>query len=170
MASASLAGLSMLRADGTALLMSSLKGRVVAITNVAGFCGFTGSVMATLDATHALMAGQHQPVTFLAFPCNQFANQEPRTACEIAGWVGNAYPSLAAGASGGTFALMAPVMCKGPRIDPLYAALTAARGPVPWNFTTFIVDTHGVPILKLTAGETSPSSLQGALLAALGKR
>ena len=61
-------------------LLSSLKGSVTLIVNVASKCGLTPQYTA-LEALHEQYSAQGFSV--LGVPCNQFGAQEPGTASEI---------------------------------------------------------------------------------------
>ncbi len=68
------------RLDGESLSMRQFAGRVLLIVNVASRCGFTKqySELQRLYDTY-----QSQGLDILAFPCNQFAQQEPGGVEEI---------------------------------------------------------------------------------------
>jgi glutathione peroxidase len=80
----------------------------------------------------------------LAFPANNFANQEPGTAAEIRAFCA---------AKNVTFDLFAKVSVKGSDQCPLYRFLTtypdkAVAGDVTWNFQKYLVGRNGKVIAK----------------------
>src|SRR5512139_3218379 len=68
-------------ADGSTTDLSSHKGEVMLIVNVASKCGFTPQYEG-LEALQKQYGGKG--FTVLGFPCNQFGAQEPGDAEEIA--------------------------------------------------------------------------------------
>jgi glutathione peroxidase len=65
---------------GETISMSQYKGKVVLVVNVASECGFTSQYegLEKLYETY-----KEQGFEILAFPCNQFGNQEPGSSEEI---------------------------------------------------------------------------------------
>eukprot|EP01129_Flabellula_baltica_P005975 TRINITY_DN21_c0_g1_i1.p2 TRINITY_DN21_c0_g1~~TRINITY_DN21_c0_g1_i1.p2 ORF type:complete len:112 (-),score=32.84 TRINITY_DN21_c0_g1_i1:135-470(-) len=71
----------------------------------------------------------------LAFPCNQFAFQEPGTNEEIKEFAKN---------KGANFPLFSKINVNGFGQDPLYGFLRSQKsGLIKWNFTKFLVDREG---------------------------
>jgi len=95
----------------------------------------------------------------LAFPCNQFGNQEPGTNAQI--------KKFAAG-KGAQFPLFAKVDVNGEHAHPLFEYLKAAVDPgltgraVPWNFAKFLIDRRGLPVWRF-APTTAPLALSAAI-------
>jgi len=94
--------------------------------------------------------------TVLAFPCNQFGNQEPGTNQEIKGFATIGY--------GAEFPLFAKIKVNGVSADPLWkflkASITGTFGQsIKWNFTKFLTDKNGVPV-KRYGTTTDPSSIR----------
>ena len=81
-------------------------------------------------------------VVVLAFPCNQFANQEPNDNAEIKRFVTSKF--------GVTFPLFAKIDVNGSNTAPVYAFLKRCfAGDVPWNFLSkFVIDRDGVPVAR----------------------
>jgi len=77
----------------------------------------------------------------LAFPCNQFAGQEPGTEAEILEFATSTY--------GVTFPMFAKIEVNGDGAAPLYQWLKAAQpgagesSDIAWNFTKFLVASDG---------------------------
>ena len=66
---------------GQPICMTDYAGKLVLVVNTASHCGFTPQY-AGLEALYKKYAAQGLVV--LGFPCNQFGNQEPGGADEIA--------------------------------------------------------------------------------------
>jgi glutathione peroxidase len=147
---ASVHSFSVTSADGTRELpLSQFKGRVLVIVNTASMCGFTASNMEALVALQRSALGRNGAVQVLLFPCSQFANQEPKSACEVRDWAESTY-----GATSDLFPYwFGKVNVKGASAHPLFVALQKALGPIRWNFTKFVCDTNGVPICRLDPGQ-----------------
>jgi len=78
----------------------------------------------------------------LAFPCNQFAGQEPDDDATIKKFATEKY--------GATFHLFSKIRVNGPKDHPLYQYLKEALpgGNIGWNFAKFLCDRDGVPIKR----------------------
>lgn len=81
----------------------------------------------------------------LAFPCNQFMNQEPGSNADIKEFVRSKY--------GITFDLFAKIDVNGSGADPLWKWLEMRQGDssggyIKWNFAKFIVDRNGQPVAR----------------------
>ncbi len=122
--------------DGSHLDLRQLQGRVMLFVNTASECGYTRQY-AGLQELYDLFGPDQLAV--LAFPCNQFGQQEPGDDHTIAAFCQS------------RFAIRFPVLSKvdvnGPGAHPLWRWLTLADSewpqPVKWNFTKFLVDTRG---------------------------
>tara|TARA_A100001015_G_scaffold277284_1_gene336334 strand:+ start:1099 stop:1443 length:345 start_codon:yes stop_codon:yes gene_type:complete len=89
----------------------------------------------------------------LFFPCNQFCEEEPGTAEEIADfYVGkHGLPREW---------LMERADVNGANTQPTYAFLkNALPGDIAWNFSKFIVDRHGSPLARF-GQEVKPDQLE----------
>lgn len=96
-----------------------------------------------------------QGLVVLAFPCNQFSNQEPLTNEEIK----KVYPEK--------FNVHYPIFHKikvnGEYEHPLYSYLKKEKGGlllknIKWNFTKFLVDRKG-NVVERYAPQTSPKDI-----------
>jgi glutathione peroxidase len=87
-------------------------GKVVPVVNTASFCGFTKQYEG-LESLYAKYQGRGLVV--LGFPSNQFGEQEPGSAKEIADFCFNTY--------GVKFPMFAKTVVKGPNKNSLYAEL-----------------------------------------------
>jgi len=128
---------------GEKVSMSSYKNKVVLIVNVASKCGYTPQYEG-LEKLYKMY--NEQGLEILAFPCNQFRNQEPGTAKEIQNFCTVNY--------GVTFPLFAKINVNGDNADPLYVYLKKqAPGllgteSIKWNFTKFLIDRNGKVITR----------------------
>jgi glutathione peroxidase len=131
-------------------------GKVLLVVNTASQCGFTPQYEG-LEALHAKYAAQGLVV--MGFPSNDFGNQEPGDAKEIAKTCFNIY--------GVRFPMFAKTVVKGPGAHPLYATLAKASGQAPqWNFHKYVVDRRGQVVASF-ASEVAPQDKR--LVAALEK-
>jgi len=124
--------------DGKMVNLAGFKGKVVLLVNTASKCGFTPQY-AALEALYKKY--KDRGFTILAFPANNFKEQEPGTNEEIKSFCTMNYNV--------TFPLFSKISVKGEDICPLYKYLTSAQtnpgfdGEIPWNFTKFLVNRQG---------------------------
>jgi len=124
--------------DGAADLLSSLKGKVTLVVNVASKCGLTPQY-AALEALQKEYSAQG--FTVLGVPCNQFGAQEPGSASEIQTFCSTSY--------GVTFPMSEKVDVNGATQHSLYQMLTPMAdaeghtGDIRWNFEKFLVGRDG---------------------------
>lgn len=121
--------------DGKPVRLAQYRGKVLLMVNTASFCGNTPQY-SDLQA----MYEQYREKGFeiLAFPANNFGQQEPGTNQEIKSFCFTKY-SL-------TFPLFSKISVKGPDKHPLYQYLTEQSpfpGEVEWNFQKYLVDRSG---------------------------
>ena len=131
-------------------------GKVLLVVNTASYCGFTPQYEG-LEALHAKYAARGLVV--LGFPSNDFGQQEPGNAQQIAELCFNTY--------GVKFPMFAKTVVKGPGAHPIYAALSKTTGQAPgWNFHKYLVDRKGRPVASFSS-DVAPNS--AALAAAIDK-
>jgi glutathione peroxidase len=123
--------------DGEPTSLSSYKGKVILLVNVASRCGFTPQYSA-LESLYEKY--KDQGFVILGFPANNFGAQEPGTNAEIKSFCTLKYNV--------TFPMFAKVSVKGADTTPLYQYLTQQANPnvagdIKWNFTKFLVDRNG---------------------------
>jgi glutathione peroxidase len=123
---------------GETVSLSSYRGQVLLIVNVASRCGFTPQYRG-LEALHRRYRDRGFAV--LGFPCNQFGGQEPGDEAAIAAFCAERFDV--------TFPLFAKLDVNGPHTHPLYRHLKHERSGwfgverIGWNFTKFLVDRAG---------------------------
>ncbi|MHB8318546.1 MAG: glutathione peroxidase [Acidimicrobiales bacterium] len=118
-------------------------GKVLLLVNVASKCGLTPQYEG-LERLHE----RYGPKGFnvLGFPCNQFLEQEPGTAEEIANFCSTTY--------GVTFPLFEKIEVNGDNRHPIYQELTTFAdtdgdaGDVKWNFEKFLVSPAGEVVAR----------------------
>ncbi|HVF94382.1 MAG TPA: glutathione peroxidase [Sphingomonas sp.] len=148
-------------ADGGPASLDTWRGKVLLIVNTASKCGFTPQYDG-LETLHRDFADRGFEV--LAFPCNQFGNQEPGDAAEIASFCSLTYDV--------TFPVFAKVDVNGADADPLFERLKAdAPGvlgsrAIKWNFTKFLVDRSGAAVRRY-APTTKPEDIKADIEALL---
>jgi len=121
--------------DGTRKSLSDFRGKTLLIVNTASECGFTPQYK-SLEAVYEKY--RPQGLVVLAFPANNFGQQEPGTNAEIKTFCTTKYKT--------TFPLFAKISVKGADMAPLYHYLTADSGfpgDIRWNFTKFLVAPDG---------------------------
>jgi len=147
--------------DGKELDFGSLKGRPLLIVNTASKCGFTPQYKG-LEALHQKY--KDEGLAVVAFPCDQFAHQEPGDDSTIASFCKRNY--------GVTFPLMAKIEVNGPGTHPVFAWLKK-KAPgligsnIKWNFTKFLVSRDGTKV-KRYAPAVEPKALAADIEKALG--
>lgn len=108
-------------------------GKVVLVVNTASYCGFTKQYEG-LENLYATYGGRGLVV--LGFPSNDFGEQEPGNAKEIADLCFNTY--------GVKFPMFAKSSVRGPEANPFHASLAKATGQAPkWNFTKYLIGRDG---------------------------
>lgn len=129
--------------DGKPVPLSSYKGKVVLIVNVASECGFTPQYKG-LESLY--LKYKDKGFVILGFPANNFGQQEPGTDAEIKTFCTTKYNA--------TFDMFSKISVKGDDQDPLYKFLTSPKtdpkfsGDVKWNFQKYLVDRGGNIVAK----------------------
>jgi len=138
---------------GEEVPISSYKGKVVLVVNVASECGFTPQY----KGLEKLYKTYHkQGFEILGFPSNQFGGQEPGTHKEIQTFCKVKF--------GVTFPLFEKIDVNGEHTHPLYTFLKSeATGflgseSIKWNFTKFLVDKKG-EVIDRYGSATKPEKI-----------
>ena len=138
--------------------LSQYKGKVSLVVNVASKCGFTPQYEG-LEKLQREMKGKAFNV--LGFPSNDFGQQEPGTAEEIATFCKLTYDV--------TFPMFEKVVTKRePDQSPIYAFLGQSGKLPAWNFSKYVIDKQG-RIVAFFPSEVTPedSRLREAIAKAL---
>lgn len=162
----------LVRIDGTKESMGKYMGKVLLIVNTASKCGFTPQY----EELEAIYKKYHEKgLEILAFPCNQFKEQEPEENKKIEDFCRKNY--------GVTFPIFSKTEVKGENAHPLFLMLTQEQGfagfdeghpltgklkeilsaedsayeqksDIKWNFTKFLINRDGSAVERFepTAG------------------
>ncbi|XP_066254531.1 uncharacterized protein [Euwallacea similis] len=142
---------------GEEVSLEKYKGHVCIIVNVASRCGYTKSNYAELveiyDQYH-----ETKGLCILAFPCNQFGDQESGTNEEICEFVAKKNVK---------FDMFGKINVNGNDAHPLFKYLKHKQGGtlgsfIKWNFTKFIIDKNGQPVER-HGPSTNPKDLVKSL-------
>jgi glutathione peroxidase len=151
--------------DGQQVSLSSYKGKVVLLVNVASRCGFTPQY-AGLEALYEKY--KDRGLVIVGIPANNFGQQEPGTDAEIKTFCSMKYNV--------TFPMMSKVSVLGEDKTPLYVFLTDKSvnpqigGEIKWNFTKFVFDRNGKPVARFEPKVTPDSpEVTAAIESALGQ-
>jgi len=113
--------------------LADYRGKVTLVVNVASYCGYTPQYKG-LEQLHRELKDKGFAV--LGFPSNDFGEQEPGTAEEIATFCRLTYDV--------TFPMFAKVVTKsGPDQSPVYKLLGATGHLPSWNFGKYLVGKDG---------------------------
>ncbi|WP_100261171.1 glutathione peroxidase [Qipengyuania seohaensis] len=133
--------------------LSDKLGKVLLVVNTASKCGFTPQY----DGLEKLFQEySDKGFEVMAFPCNQFGNQEPGDAEEIEQFCKVNF--------GLTFPLMAKVDVNGEDASPLFDWMKAEKPglmgsrSIKWNFTKFLIDRDG-KVVKRYGPNDAPKSI-----------
>lgn len=122
--------------DGKTVNLADFKGKVLLIVNVASYCGYTKQY-AGLEEIYKKY--KNNGFEILAFPCNQFGEQEPGTNEEIKNFCSSKFDV--------TFKLFDKIDVNGKNKSPLYSILTdnevTGKADIKWNFEKFLIDKNG---------------------------
>jgi len=143
---------------GESVELTNYQGKVILVVNTASDCGFTPQYqgLQTLYQQH-----QTNGLEILAFPCNQFKQQEQGSDEEI-----KQFCDLNFNIS---FPLFSKIDVNGDNAHPLFDYLKAqapgilgSKG-IKWNFTKFLVNRDGV-VVKRYAPSTKPEDIEADII------
>lgn len=138
--------------------LSIFRDQVLLIVNTATGCGFAYQYA---DLESLYLKYKDQGFTILAFPCNQFGNQEPLTATAVVTHCQLHYSV--------TFPIYNKIAVNGVKADPLFvflkdqAAGFLGTGFIKWNFTKFLLNRDGKVIQRFSPN-TAVSKIETSLL------
>ncbi len=147
--------------DGSETTLSSYRGKVLLVVNVASECGFTAQYSG-LEELHKKYKDRGFEV--LAFPCNQFGGQEPGTDAQIKSFCESRFQI--------SFPLFAKIDVNGGNAHPLYEYLKheekgfLGTSGIKWNFTKFLIGPDGTVVARLSP-QAKPESLEAQIQALL---
>ena len=134
-------------ADGGKTALKEYAGTVLLIVNVASRCGFTKQYEGLQALQEEYGAKGFQ---VLAFPCNDYGNQEPGTLDEIKTFCSTTYKI--------SFPIFEKVHAKGKTTEP-FTTLNKFNpaGDVEWNFEKFLINKKG-EVIKRFKSSVEPTS------------
>ncbi|KAL0481764.1 glutathione peroxidase [Acrasis kona] len=141
-------------ASGESVSLSEYKGKVLLIVNVASKCGLTPQYKELSELREKY---HDKGFEVLAFPCNQFAGQEPGTEEEICTFAKKNYSV--------NFPIFSKIEVNGSNVFPLFKYLKEEQKgilgttSVKWNFTKFLVNKDGIPVKRYSPND-SPSNAE----------
>lgn len=144
---------------GNELTLEGYRGKVLLIVNTATKCGLA-SQLSDLEELYQTYGPDDFAV--LAFPCNQFLNQEPLKGENIENYCTFNFNT--------TYPIFDKIDVNGKGTHPLFAHLKEETGnkSVKWNYTKFLVDQEG-NVVDRFAPVTKPSKLVDDIEALLNK-
>ena len=128
--------------EGKSLKLGDFSGKVLLIVNVASYCGFTIQYE-DLQTLHEKYS--EKGLKILAFPCNNFGNQEPDSLDQIQSFCSSKFNVK--------FEIFDKVNAKGDTTEP-YTTLnkTEPSGDVEWNFEKFLIGKDSKVIARFKSG------------------
>ena len=128
--------------DKKILQLGDYSGNVLLIVNVASYCGFTAQYK-DLQKLHEIYSDKGLKV--LAFPCNDFGNQEPDSLEEIKTFCSTKFNVK--------FEIFDKVHAKGDTTEP-FTTLNKMEpeGDVEWNFEKFLIGKDSEVIARFKSG------------------
>ncbi|KAK4441694.1 putative glutathione peroxidase 4 [Sesamum alatum] len=143
--------------------LSTYKGKVLLVVNVASKCGFTNTNYTQLTELYSRY--KDKGLEILAFPCNQFLYQEPGSSQEAEQFACTRFQA--------EYPIFQKVKVNGADTAPVYKFLKSSKGglfgsSIKWNFTKFLVDKDGL-VLKRYGSTTSPLAIEADIKKSLGE-
>ena len=144
------------KTNGEEISLKEFEGKPLIIVNTASKCGLTPQFKGLQEL---YCDYQEKGLEILAFPCDQFNNQEFDTIEETTKFRQTNY--------GVTFPMFAKIDVNGEHTDPLFAFLKEQKKGVlskkiKWNFTKFLVDRDG-NVVERYAPTTEPKKIEEEL-------
>ena len=123
--------------------------QVLLIVNVASECGYTDQHYRELNELYNIF--KEDPFAILAFPCNQFGNQEPKRNSAVERFVQQNYQAK--------YQLFSKIQVIGENAHPLYKWLKSVTGVEPyWNFCKYLIDKEG-NVVKFQPSDVAPMAM-----------
>ena len=133
--------------------LEKYKGKILLIVNTASKCGFTPQYNGLEELQKKYLENDF---SVLAFPCNQFGNQEPGSNEEIQEFCSINFQT--------SFQVMGKIDVNGKNADPMYEFLKKEKKgllgskAIKWNFTKFLVNKDG-EVIKRYSPNTEPKDI-----------
>lgn len=131
--------------DGVDVDLASYKGKVLLVVNVASKCGFTPQY---LGLQELYTQYKDQGLVVLAFPSNDFGNQEPGSEKEI--------KELCTAKYKVDFPMFSKVKVIGAEAHPFFKQLAEQKAPAggepKWNFNKYLIDRKGNAVEHFESG------------------
>lgn len=142
--------------DGKEVELKQYKGKkVLVIVNVASACGLAPKQYRGLMSLYRRY--RDNGLEILAFPCNQFQNQEPQCEANIKEFITKRF--------GANFSVFSKIEINGTDCHPVYKYLRMnsvlkdtkkdTAQEIPWNFAKFLLDSDG-KVRKFYAPDIRP--------------
>lgn len=143
--------------DGTKINMEDYRNKIILVVNTASKCGYTPQFEGLQKLYEKY---KDKNFVILGFPCNQFANQDPKTNEEILSFCSLNY--------GVTFPMFKKIDVNGAKAHQLFKYLKkhkrGAFGPkILWNFTKFLIDKDG-NIVRRYSPNKKPETIEEDIL------
>jgi len=133
--------ISVLDMENHLVKLSDYNGKVLMVVNVASECGYTPQYKG-LEEIYKKYSSRGFEI--LAFPCNDFGEQEPGTNEQIQQFCSANY--------GVTFKLFNKIKVLGEYKEPLYERLTnnsvTENSDIKWNFEKFLISRDGIIVAR----------------------
>jgi len=145
---------------GNDVSFDTMEGKLILIVNTASKCGFTPQYEGLQELYKKYNS---KGLEVIAFPCDQFAHQEPGDDEAIKDFCSVNY--------GVTFPIMKKIEVNGTGTHPVFAWLKQKApgvmgGGIKWNFTKFLVSRDGKSVTRY-APTVKPADLKDAIEKAL---
>jgi len=134
--------------QGNEVSLEKYRGSVSLVVNVASLCGYTDTMYKALKRLQDIL-GYDNRFQVLAFPCNQFGEQEP--------YEGEQVYQFAVGNYGVEFPIFSKIEVIGEDAHPAFNYLINESSVHPeWNFYKYLVDPNG----KVIKGWTTKATIE----------
>ena len=143
--------------DLNPVYLNQYKGKTLLVVNVASKCGYTPQYA---DLQSLYDEYNHRGLEILAFPCNQFGNQEPGTRQDIKSFCDLNFNV--------TFKILDKVDVNGSNASPVFDFLKKqspgimGTEAIKWNFTKFVIDRSG-ELIKRFAPKDGKTKIESYL-------
>lgn len=142
---------------GNDVPLEKYRDHVLIVVNVASNCGLTERNYKQLQQLYEKYS-EKEGLRILAFPCNQFAGQEPGTPQEITDFV-KQYNV--------TFDMFEKIDVNGENAHPLWKWMKTQisgflNNDIKWNFTKFVINKNG-KVVERFSPQTDPMNMEQTL-------